>query len=326
MLLMCAVVLAGFTTECQQTRTYVPSLLEQHWSTNIHRWTDNTKNWTKGCNAYREDKSYIDKWKSWMRCERLSSKDKSTHGECGYSQDTFSYHEVRSSCNSSEVKREYLEPLAVALRHPEVPCDLVGRGKDKTGDTNWIVFPQWSNRRARRSYFFDLGSTTYTAGMFGHRDSLAWFVQRFRQKGTEFDEIFAWEKNTINALRYWKKVPNDMVAKMHFYNVATTTDPHDSQNALRIVEEVARPEDFVVFKLDIDSNHIEQLIVQQLIDSPKLQGLVDELFWEHHVSLSPMQWYGWGDASRFPNTGTIMDSYRNFTKLRQLGIRAHSWV
>lgn len=55
-------------------------------------------------------------------------------------------------------------------------------------------------------------------------------------------------------------------------------------------------------------------------------------FTEHHRSIvgsqttgSPMQFHGWGDAAG--RTGsTLSDTYRLLLRLRQLGIRAHSWA
>ena len=67
--------------------------------------------------------------------------------------------------------------------------------------------------------------------------------------------------------------------------------------------------------------------------------LVDELFWEHHVAGSalccPKLWrwreptgLGWA-RMRFNRSNvdeTLVGSYRLLTRMRELGIRAHSWV
>lgn len=90
---------------------------------------------------------------------------------------------------------------------------------------------------------------------------------------------------------------------------------------------MAHPDDFVVFKLDIDNTAVEVEIILTILRTPDLIARIDELFWEHHVSGSPTQWAGWGDLSREPGShSTLESSYRLFTRLRQAGIRAHSWV
>ena len=43
----------------------------------------------------------------------------------------------------------------------------------------------------RRAFLFDLGCSTYNAGLGGASQS--WFVEKFRSHGIEFDRILAWE-------------------------------------------------------------------------------------------------------------------------------------
>ena len=48
---------------------------------------------------------------------------------------------------------------------------------------------------------------------------------------------------------------------------------------------------------------------------------------EHHVSDSPMLHQGWAQCRTCGSpTQTLSQSYDVFTRLRELGIRAHSWV
>lgn len=71
-----------------------------------------------------------------------------------------------------------------------------------------------------------------------------------------------------------------------------------------------------------------------------MASLIDELYYEHHVRLSPMAHKGWElslvhtvfDESRnvtrqqASTAHTLEDSYAIFHRLREMGIRAHSWV
>ena len=51
----------------------------------------------------------------------------------------------------------------------------------------------------------------------------------------------------------------------------------------------------------------------------------DEFYFEHHVLHSPMG-RSWTRGSGPALQQTLSDSYALFTRLRELGVRAHSWV
>lgn len=74
---------------------------------------------------------------------------------------------------------------------------------------------------------------------------------------------------------------------------------------------------------DIDNAPIEMAILQAFLQDPEAFALVDEFFFEHHVSFEPMKRYWVHTAD--PNT-SLSGSYQLFLKLRQKGWRAHSWV
>ena len=58
----------------------------------------------------------------------------------------------------------------------------------------------------------------------------------------------------------------------------------DADNPLTFIKHLTKPEDFVVFKLDIDSLLVGFALVKQLMADPQLLELVDEFYFEHHVS------------------------------------------
>ena len=43
-----------------------------------------------------------------------------------------------------------------------------------------------------------------------------------------------------------------------------------------------RPGDFVAFKLDIDTESIEQALMKQIADDEALFGMISEMFFEQH--------------------------------------------
>jgi hypothetical protein len=83
------------------------------------------------------------------------------------------------------------------------------------------------------------------------------------------------------------------------------------------------PSDFVVLKIDIDNWKVEEKFVQQILDFPEISARIDEMYWEHHVNFHPMNTY-WGASVH--DSFKMVDSIKIFEKLRNLGIRAHSWV
>jgi hypothetical protein len=86
---------------------------------------------------------------------------------------------------------------------------------------------------------------------------------------------------------------------------------------------IAEPDDYVIFKLDVDAYRIERPILQAILHSPDVAARVDELYFEHHVTMPEMTGY-WGASAAADED--LRTSVELFTRLRQLGIRAHSWV
>jgi len=212
-----------------------------------------------------------------------------------------------------------IEPLAGILRDPRVVCNAAVSIMSR----EWLVLDddhKQSHEPAPKRYFFDAGGTR-----FG--DQLANFVTAYQRRGLLFDEVFVWEASRQAPEAYWLGVPDDVRAfwepRVHFYNgVPVGASTPDCDNPLDRIKMKCRTEDFCVFKLDIDTPFVELPIVKQLLNNRSgVADLVDEFFFEHHVH-GIMQRYGWGGAVN----GTFADSYDIFSKLRQLGIRAHSWI
>jgi hypothetical protein len=64
---------------------------------------------------------------------------------------------------------------------------------------------------------------------------------------------------------------------------------------------------------------LENDLVNQVINDTSISSLIDEMCFEMHVRVNEMLTY-WGTQP-----GELKDSYILFTKLRQLGVRMHSW-
>jgi hypothetical protein len=183
---------------------------------------------------------------------------------------------------------------------------------------SWNVSKKLSNQS--KAYYFDLGASLYNSGSGG--SSQDWFVETYEQRGIRWDGIFAWEVAQQDPATVWSRIPAHLKPIYHWYNIPTHPDPAHPDNALGYILRVARPEDFVVLKLDIDNTPVAEALMDQILASPELRGLIDELFFEHHVNTPPMHRY-WGTAA---SPRMLTDTYRIFSTLRSDGVIAHSWV
>jgi hypothetical protein len=169
-----------------------------------------------------------------------------------------------------------------------------------------------------KKIFFDAGGTRFM-------DAMNYFTSGYQKRGIVFDKIYVWEATAQGTEAYWEGTPaavrEEWEPRLTFYDgVPCTEEPnHEHNPPSRILKECA-PEDFCSFKLDIDTPSVELPIVQQLLNDSKFGEVLDEFFFEHHVT-GMMENYGWGNVN-----GTVADSYDIFGKLRQMGVRAHSWI
>ena len=171
-----------------------------------------------------------------------------------------------------------------------------------------------------KAYYFDLGASLYDSGAGGASQS--WFVETYESRGIRWDGIFAWEAKPHPAGQVWGKLPARLKPIYRWYNVPVSPKPGHPDNALDYIRRIARPEDFVLVKLDIDTTPVEEALVGQILASDELLGLVDEFYFEHHVNTRPMHPY-WGTQSA---QQTLADTYRIFAALRGKGVVAHAWV
>ena len=113
-----------------------------------------------------------------------------------------------------------------------------------------------------------------------------------------------------------------MLHKYQYFNVPAAPGEGPG-SALGILKQIAQPGDFVVFKLDIDNSDVELPIVSALKESPEMLLLVDEFFFEFHVTFPPMMRF-WGPSAA--KDKQLADAYDLFQHIRAKGVRAHSWV
>jgi len=274
--------------------SYVPSYLEHDFSTHVLNWTA-TKN--SLC-------QHLDTRMTWIQ-ENLEGNLQS--GGSIFSR----------LCKKGKAP-QILEPLAGVLRDPRFFCDTMDR--KVLFSIDWLVVADHGELEpSSKKMFFDAGGTRFM-------DAMEFFTSQYEKRGITFDSIYVWEARWQGHEAYWKGTPPEVRQKWEprvtFYDgVPISADPSHWHNPLVRMLADCLPEDFCAFKLDIDTPEIENLIVHQILDSPRVAAVMDEFFFEHHVA-GLMNFDGaWSEVN-----GTFADSYSIFAQLRRMGVRAHSWI
>lgn len=204
-----------------------------------------------------------------------------------------------------------IEPAVGLLRHPmATPCASEGTAVD-VQDRSYLMMATTSltDYFTGRKLLFDLG----TGSSF--QSSLSYIVEKYVDKGIVFDEIWAWEAAETSSHLYWQSVPELYVSRLHFYNTYAS-DQSNPSSPIGIIQRHFRPGDFVVIKLDIDSEGLENNIMNEIL---KISHMVGEVFFEKHFDAPEMHPY-FGTL----NT-TYIDTLTMFNNFRSAGVRLHYW-
>lgn len=185
-----------------------------------------------------------------------------------------------------------------------------GRGQRRSAPTKTVVL--------------DAGSSVFAS-------SGSWLSCAYAQAGLFPDHLIAWERDYVEPKHYWSQVPPPFKPRVTFNNVAVVvespTGGASSPSPLRFIRERTTPDDFVAFKLDIDSPKIEIGIAQQLQADSAFHDLVDEFFFELHFNCEFHE-SCWGKDVATTVAGQNLDRHSAmmlFYDLRKVGIRAHFW-
>ena len=161
---------------CQNTPIeYQPSKIEKKWSSIISEVSSDHADWREGCEALLEDMDLI-----------VSSSERKMERSSLY----FSYHVFKNTC-TGETKRVYIEPLISFLRNPLAICtnnNYEVALKDISEKT-YLLVPNVDDvtTKSSQKWLFDAGASTYHTGLGG--SSQSWFVDTYRIRGIEFDQI-----------------------------------------------------------------------------------------------------------------------------------------
>ncbi len=325
--------------KCIVKKVYFPSEYEKLWKNKIVYETDGTKEWRHGCEMLRNNTSLILQWIKFSNERQAGDNPDPT---ALINSGALSYFKTQEICNDVIIheKKIPIEPLVGFLRHPFFHCfkNLDVERKVYKEDKDYIivthsdeVFPV-SKIKANSSsaFLFDLGANLYDGWQMTSRRfipgsmSTKWFFEAYNITGIVFDRILCWESSPLEPFKIFRRIPRSVLGKISYYNTPVTAEKDSSFNPLSILKDVATNDDFVVIKIDIDAPLLEIPLIHQIMADPVLRGLIDELYFEHHVHGSPMTHIGWG--SSFRKNETLIGSYEIFSRLRQFGIRAHAWV
>lgn len=308
--------------------SYVPSQWEQEWL------NAGASRHESICSTMHSEISLSETWMT-ITNESFNVTDVATtlQATSGAGSKVFSHFEYSNSCGG-EPLRVPIEPLVGLLRHP-----LVMRGCNPEGHSlmaevrhdepnrpdyhiqnkgymliNPIERATWAQMYPGRAILLDIGTGRYRSG------SLPWFTEFYRQRGVEFDDIFGWEVKPSSGPEYWGEVPVEMRARMHYFNVPCDTGSDSPFNPLNIVKNMYQPGDFIVIKLDIDNEPIEQAMMKQLRENEGIVDMVAEMYFEQHFNATEMRWsFGTGLKTQ------LADVQQHFFDFRTRGLRLHYW-
>ena len=148
------------------------------------------------------------------------------------------------------------------------------------------------------------------------------------QRGIVFNQMYGWEYTLLEPNTFWECVPDAVKPIYHFFNVPITSNVTEPHSPLRHIKLIAREEDFVSFKLDVDTSSVEIPLVLQLVASNELLKLVDEFFFELHFRCEIMKECGWGNSMPESMDWLKLDRLNTlllFANMRRKGVRAHIW-
>ena len=128
-----------------------------------------------------------------------------------------------------------------------------------------------SSRSEVGHFLFDAGTSMFDS-------SLWWFTCMYGQMNVTFDEIYGWEATLLEPSAFWREVPPALRAKYHFYDTYMEANVTNGNSPLRMIKQIARQNDFVAFKLDIDTPKVEIPTALEILNNPELTTLIDEFF------------------------------------------------
>jgi hypothetical protein len=330
--------------ECQwKFDHYTASEWEMQWFTNI------TNLQTKVCATLRQPDHFQKSVDTLDKVIRFQAKLFQGSPIDASDEKLFSMMHYRYDCSMTSKKAsfivsQYIEPLIGLIRDPlticsyeKLPSRFTSPEQDLVQSKRFFLLgpsapyknyqltatpsiAPWLRRPTAKNILIDAGASLFNGADNPKPSSLTgarWFYEYFLTQSFHFDHIIAFEYVQYSPKTYWSQIPDDLLGKLTFINVGVETT--GKFNPWNVLKNIAKPEDYVIVKLDIDTPHLELPLIKQIVDNASISSLIDEMFFEMHITVTEMQIY-WGTPG-----GELKDTYELFTKLRRLGVRMHSW-
>jgi hypothetical protein len=214
----------------------------------------------------------------------------------------------------------YVEPLVAPMRHPQF-CN----NATFMLDLHYLVhdFGHMCRqlKRTSRIVLVDMGASLTFHHEYDIDSPALYLASLYRKFGFPFDHIYAYEAKQQDPKLIFSLVPDDMQAAFHWINDAVSPDENSTKNPFSMLINNFNRDDVIVVKLDIDNSRVEMAFAKQLLNDPRLHGLIDHFYFEHHVFMRELE-------SNWQRTmlGTIGESLELFFNLRAKGVAAHFWV
>ena len=204
--------------------------------------------------------------------------------------------EVLSWLHCADGRREPIEPLSGAARHPQFPIECAELAEATTRNpflfnTEYLVLKNAcgveaseTRRRHGSNILFDLGCSDYDPRRTrpgGWFSSIPHFMERYARNCLPFDRVYGWEASPLGhsftehsrnrttltsspAALYWSHVPASVKAILSIFNEPverTGPSARNDFNVLDVLRHAAKPADFVVLKVDFDTPGADGLII-----------------------------------------------------------------
>lgn len=148
------------------------------------------------------------------------------------------------------------------------------------------------------------------------------------QRKIPFDQEYGYEYTLLEPQDFWKRVPAFVKPFYHFFNAPIAPGLNDEMSPLWFIKNIATPDDFVAFKLDVDTPVLEIPLALALAKNEEVARLVDEFFFELHFRCEFLMTCGWGSRMPEEYQGLKLERYsamKFFQDMRVQGTRAHFW-
>eukprot|EP01041_Mallomonas_annulata_P003143 gene3143-6182_t len=272
---------------------------------------------------------------AWLERVRIRTHSENDPEETVDDTKYLSYFSITKKCGEyAETWKEWIEPITLHTRHPYSyfrylnPTDVSDTKSFKSsvdiGDFNYILYQSAKSfLRSTSQNNFNFRTILLDAGCASaFQSSSKLLACAYSQRGFRVDDIYSWEITRQDPKKWWKSVPTEFRWKLHYYNIPVVSTEDGDDNPLTVIRNMATENDFVSFKLDIDTPEVEIPIALKLLEDPTLLALVDEYFFEFHYTCIIF------DREEKDLLGLKMDrigAMTYFKQLREKGLRAHAW-